>query len=61
MALRRSWQAQLAIGTELHRGVKEGIAVPPGFLGVVHRRIGVRHQFALIAGVVGYRAMPRLR
>ncbi|MNM41348.1 hypothetical protein D3C81_521640 [compost metagenome] len=45
-------QAQLAVGTELHRGDEEGVAVPAGFLGVVHRRIGMCHQLAFVAGIV---------
>nr|AAP22952.1 hypothetical protein 1 [Rhizobium arachis] len=45
-------QAQLTVGAELHRWGEERIAVPPGFLGVVHRSVGVCHQLALVAGVI---------
>ncbi|MNU91309.1 hypothetical protein D3C71_811920 [compost metagenome] len=46
-------QAQLAIGIDLHRRGEERIAVPAKLLGVVHGHVGMRHQLALVAGIVG--------
>ncbi len=46
-------QLELAVGADVHRLGEERIAVPPRILGVVHGRIGVRHQFAFGGGIGG--------
>ncbi len=46
-------QLKLALGLNVHRRLKEGVAVAAIIFGVVHRRIGVEHQFALIHAIAG--------